>query len=316
MTKPILSVVVPCFNEEECLRALHDRLTNVCKNITDAYEILLINDGSRDASWAIMADLAAQDSHVAAINLSRRFGHQIALSAGLSLCHGQRILILDADLQDPPESLPGMMALMDQGADVVYGLRTNRAGEGFFKRASAHLFYRFLSRMAEVDLPRDAGDFRLISRRALDILNRMPERSRYIRGMVGWIGLKQVPFPYERAPRLAGQTHYPLGKMLRFALSAITSFSVAPLRLASLCGIGIGLISLLMLFYALVAWLLGDTVEGWTSMVMIILTLGSLQLIGLGIMGEYMGHLYMESKARPLFIVDEVIRAQDPAAPT
>jgi glycosyltransferase involved in cell wall biosynthesis len=205
---PALSIVVPCFNEEACLSALHERVGTAARNsVGDDYEIVLVNDGSRDGSWPVMRTLAASDPHVVAVNLSRNHGHQLALTAGLDLSRGDMILIIDADLQDPPELLPDMIAAMRaEDADVVYGVRRSRSGETAFKRATAHGFYRLLSRATEVDIPVDAGDFRLMSRRALDALLAMPEQARFIRGMVAWIGFKQVPFAYDRQERFAGST--------------------------------------------------------------------------------------------------------------
>jgi dolichol-phosphate mannosyltransferase len=267
---------------------------------------VLVNDGSRDASWAVIGLLADEDSRIVAVNLSRNYGHQLALSAGLATCRGNRVLILDADLQDQPELLGQMMALMDDGADIVYGQRIRRNGESWFKRATSAAFYRLLSKLADVDIPMDTGDFRLMSRRAVDILNKMPERNRFLRGMASWIGLKQVPLLYERAPRFAGSSHYPFGKMLRFAMDAITSFSVTPMRIASYTGVTLGLASIAALIYVLHSWITGQTVQGWTSLMVIVLVIGSVQLISLGLFGEYLGRLYMESKQRPLYVVDEV----------
>jgi dolichol-phosphate mannosyltransferase len=203
-----LSIVVPCFNEQSCLMTLHERLTrSATRAAGDDYEIVLVNDGSKDGSWATMQEIAASDPRVTAVNLSRNHGHQLALTAGLDLSRGQNVLIIDADLQDPPELLPDMLQTMrETGADVVYGVRRSRAGETAFKRATAHGFYRLLSRATEVEIPLDAGDFRLMSRRALDALLAMPEQARFIRGMVAWIGFKQVPFAYDRAERFAGET--------------------------------------------------------------------------------------------------------------
>jgi len=244
-----LSIVVPCFNEEACIPELHRRLTGTAaKAVGDDYEIVLVNDGSRDGSWQAMQRLAATDPHVVGVNLSRNHGHQLALTAGLDLCRGGTILIIDADLQDPPELLPAMLdAMRNQEADVVYGVRRSRSGETAFKRATAHGFYRLLSRATEIDIPLDTGDFRLMSRRALDALLAMPEQSRFIRGMVAWIGFKQVPFAYDREERFAGTTKYPLSKMLRFAFDALTGFSSAPLKLASHAGLLLSLGSLLLL---------------------------------------------------------------------
>ena len=311
-----LSIVVPCFNEEACLPALHQRLTAAARSaVGEDYEIVLVNDGSRDGSWSIMSSLAAEDAHLLAVNLSRNHGHQLALTAGLDLCSGETILIIDADLQDPPELLPAMLETMRaQDADVVYGVRRSRAGETAFKRATAHGFYRLLSRATEVDIPLDAGDFRLMSRRALDALLAMPEQARFIRGMVAWIGFRQVPFAYDRAERLAGETKYPLGKMVRFAFDALTGFSSAPLKLASHIGIGLSVGSVLLILYIAYAWLSGMSIQGWTSLMLIVVIIGAVQMFVLGLMGEYIGRLYNESKRRPLYIVQEVAGgdARDP----
>ena len=306
MTK--LSIVVPCFNEEACIPELHRRLTAAARTaVGEDYEIVLVNDGSRDGSWLAMRALAASDRHVVAVNLSRNHGHQLALTAGLDLCRGEKILIIDADLQDPPELLPAMLETMrDQDADVVYGVRRSRAGETAFKRATAHGFYRLLSRATEIDIPLDAGDFRLMSRRALDALLAMPEQSRFIRGMVAWIGFRQVPFPYDREQRFAGTTKYPLSKMLRFAFDALTGFSSAPLKLASHAGLLLSLGSLLLLAYIAYAFLAGRSIKGWTSLMLVVVVLGAVQMFVLALMGEYIGRLYNEVKGRPLYVVQEV----------
>ena len=303
-----LSIVVPCFNEEACLPALHQRLGAAARSVAgDDYEIVLVNDGSRDASWEIMQRMAEGDRHLLAVNLSRNHGHQLALTAGLDLCRGERILVIDADLQDPPELLPAMIATMEaEHADVVYGVRKSRAGETAFKRATAHGFYRLLSRATEVDIPLDAGDFRLMSRRALDALLAMPEQARFIRGMVAWLGFRQVPFAYDRQERFAGETKYPLRKMVRFALDALTGFSSAPLKLASQVGIGLSIGSVVLILYIAYAWAIGRTIPGWTSLLLIVVVIGAVQMFVLGLMGEYIGRLYNESKRRPLYIVQEV----------
>ena len=303
-----LSIVVPCFNEEACLGALHERLTQAARTaVGEDYELVLVNDGSRDGSWAIMQRLAADDPHLIAVNLSRNHGHQLALTAGLDLCTGDTILIIDADLQDPPELLAPMLDTMrETGADVVYGVRKSRRGETAFKRATAHGFYRLLSRATDVDIPLDAGDFRLMSRRALDVLLAMPEQARFIRGMVAWIGFRQVPFAYDRAERLAGETKYPLRKMVRFAFDALTGFSSAPLKLASQVGIGLSIGSVLLILYLVYAWLSGFSIQGWTSLMLVVVVIGAAQMFVLGLMGEYIGRLYNESKRRPLYVVQEV----------
>jgi glycosyltransferase involved in cell wall biosynthesis len=303
-----LSIVVPCFDEEACLPELHHRLTAAARGtVGEDYEIVLINDGSRDGSWRIMERLAVADRHLIAINLSRNHGHQLALTAGLDMCRGDNVLIIDADLQDPPELLGEMIATMEQErADVVYGVRKSRAGETAFKRATAHGFYRLLSRATEVEIPLDTGDFRLMSRRALDALLAMPEQSRFIRGMVAWIGFKQVPLPYDRKERLAGETKYPLRKMVRFALDALTSFSSAPLKLASHAGFILSAGSVLIVGYILIGWLSGRSVPGWTSLMLVVVVLGAIQMFVLALMGEYLGRLYNEAKRRPLYIIQEV----------
>lgn len=309
--RPALSIVAPCLNEAENLRELHARLSAVCrKEVGESYEIVFIDDGSQDGSADILRDLTEQDPHTAIIRLARTFGHQAALSAGLSLCRGSRIFILDADLQDPPELLPAFMKALDDGADIAFGQRLRRAGESAFKRASASLFYRLFEKLADAPIPRDAGDFRLISRRVADTLEKMPERSRFLRGMMGWMGFKQTPIPYERAPRKAGQTKYPLRKMMRFAFDGITSFSVVPLRIASYMGAAFGLAALALLAYVFRAWLTGETVPGWTSLMAVVLAIGSVQLVCLGVFGEYLGRLTMETKQRPLYIVDEIVRSE------
>jgi dolichol-phosphate mannosyltransferase len=254
-----------------------------------------------------MQRMAADDPHVVAVNLSRNHGHQLALTAGLDLCRGETILIIDADLQDPPELLAGMcQAMREQEADVVYGVRKSRAGETAFKRATAHGFYRLLSRATEVDIPLDAGDFRLMSRRALDALLAMPEQARFIRGMVAWIGFRQVPFAYDRAERFAGATKYPLKKMMRFAFDALTGFSSAPLKLASHAGLLLSAGSVLLILYIAYAWLTGRNIPGWTSLMLVVVVLGAVQMFVLALMGEYIGRLYNEAKRRPLYIVSEV----------
>ncbi|MBA3669343.1 MAG: glycosyltransferase family 2 protein [Sphingomonas sp.] len=303
-----LSIVVPCFNEEACLPELHQRLGAAARiAVGEDYELVLVNDGSRDTSWDIMRRLADTDPHLVAVNLSRNHGHQLALTAGLDICCGDRILIIDADLQDPPELLAPMLgAMTDQQADVVYGVRRSRDGETAFKRATAHGFYRMLSRATEVDIPLDAGDFRLMSRRALNALLAMPEQARFIRGMVAWIGFRQVPFNYDRKERFAGETKYPLGKMVRFAFDALTGFSSAPLKLASHAGLALSAGSVVIVLYILYAWLSGQSIQGWASLMLVVVVLGAVQMFVLALMGEYIGRLYNEAKGRPLYIVQDI----------
>jgi polyisoprenyl-phosphate glycosyltransferase len=303
-----LSVVAPCYNEALGLAEFHRRVSAICsKTVGTDYEIILINDGSRDGTWSLMSELAASDAHVLAINLARNYGHQIALTAGLRYARGNRILIIDADLQDPPELLDQMMRWMDEGADVVYGQREIRQGETWLKRTTANLFYRLLERLVEIEIPRDTGDFRLLSRRALTVLNAMPEHDRFIRGMVSWIGLRQVAVHYARQPRFAGTGNYPVRKMLRLAIDAVTGFSTRPLRVASYLGAFFGAIGLLSLVYIIGAVLLGQTVRGWASVMTTVVLLGSFQLFILGIIGEYLGRLFQQAKNRPLFVVSEIL---------
>lgn len=311
---PQLSVAIPCYNEAPCLAALHQRVSAACSStVGSAYEIVLVNDGSVDETWPAIRSLADRDSHVVGVNLSRNHGHQLALTAGLSVCRGERILIIDADLQDPPELLSEMMSLMNQGADVVYGQRRSRAGETWFKKTTAALFYRFLRSLSDIEIPVDTGDFRLVSRRALDTLLAMPERDRFIRGMVAWMGFKQVPLVYARAERLAGTTKYPLKKMVRFAIDAITSFSVRPLRLASLFGLFLFIPTMALLAYVIYSWFTDNYVRGWASLMTLILFIGTMQMFLLGVIGEYLGRLFLEVKGRPLFIIKEVIGANQAA---
>ena len=304
-----LSIVVPCYNEEACLDELHRRVSAAAHAVVGAdHEIVFINDGSRDGSWTAMQRLAAVDPQLVAIDLSRNHGHQLALTAGLDLARGARILIIDADLQDPPELLGELMATMDrEAADVVYCVRRERAGESAAKKLTARLFYRLLARLTDTAIPLDTGDFRLISRRALDTLLSLPEQARFIRGMVAWIGFRQVPYSYDRAERLAGETHYPFAKMLRLALDAVTGFSTAPLRLASHAGLALTGVSLLVAAYITISWAAGRTVAGWTSLMLVVVGLGAVQMFVLGLIGEYLGRLYIEAKRRPLYIIGDVI---------
>ncbi|KQN25126.1 glycosyltransferase [Sphingomonas sp. Leaf33] len=308
MTRPALSVVIPCYNEEACLEQLHARVSAAARAaVGEDHEIVLVNDGSRDDSWGVMQRLSALDPRLVAINLSRNHGHQLALTAGLDLCAGEQILIIDADLQDPPELLTDMRAAMvEQAADVVYAVRRKRDGETFFKKATASAFYRVLDRVTDVPIPLDTGDFRLMSRRALDAFLSLPEQARFIRGMVAWVGFRQVPFLYDRQERVAGESKYPLGKMIAFALDAVTGFSTAPLRFASHVGLALTGATVLLFLYVMGSFVLGHTVQGWTSTMLVVLFLGSVQMFVLGMIGEYLGRLYVESKRRPLYLIADV----------
>jgi len=303
---PTLSVVAPCFNEQQVLPEFLRRVRAVCEGLGLPYEIVLVDDGSRDATWPIIAAARVSDPHILGIRLRRNHGHQLALSAGLAACTGQLILLIDADLQDPPELLPDMIELMrTESADVVYGQRRERSGETLFKRASAAAFYRFIDWLADVEIPWDAGDFRLMNRQVADLLSAMPEHHRFLRGMVAWLGGRQVPILYDRDPRHAGKTKFSLGRMMRFASDAITGFSRRPLQVATATGALAALFSVCLAIYSLTGWALGTTVPGWTSATAAFGFLSALQFFMLGVIGEYLGRLYEESRGRPLFLEAE-----------
>lgn len=308
-----LSVIVPCFNEEDVLNELYNRVTVACKNfVADSYEFILVNDGSYDGTWRLIQDLSSKDGRVVGVNLSRNFGHQIAITAGIQVSLGERLFILDADLQDPPELLGSMMRLMDENYEVVYGLRSIRKGESALKKVSCYFFYRLLSKIIEIDIPLDTGDFRLITRRVANHLIQMPESHRFIRGMISWVGFRQVALPYDRDPRYAGVTKYPFTMLLRLALDAITGFSVLPLRIASLVGLSVaGLGFVFSIYLVLLYFMRGIALEGWTSLAVLVLMLGGIQLLVIGIIGEYLGRLYMQSKGRPIFIIQDLIKGND-----
>jgi dolichol-phosphate mannosyltransferase len=306
---PGLSVAVPCYNEASVLEELWRRLTAACCTVCHDYEIVFVNDGSSDATWEVICELARRDIHVLGVNLSRNRGHQIALTAALAHCRGDRILIIDADLQDPPELLPQMWALMDAGADVVYGKRRSRQGETRFKTLTARLFYRLIARLTDVPIPEDTGDFRLITRRVGDVFRSMPEQHRFVRGMIAWIGLRQVPILYDRAPRFAGITKYPLRKMVDFAFDAVFSFSTQPLRLGLYLGLSMCILSILLIVATIIWWLVLNPLPGWTSLMIAVLFVGGIQTILLGVIGEYLSRLYLQSKGRPLYVVQGLVGA-------
>jgi polyisoprenyl-phosphate glycosyltransferase len=316
-SSPKLSIVAPCHNEQDGLEEFHRRASAAAKEVVgEDYELIFVNDGSRDATWTVMRKLVALDPRLVLINLARRHGHQLALTAGLEMCRGDRILTIDSDLQDPPELLAEMWRLMnDERVDVVYGLRGQRFGETRFKRSSAAVFYWLLQRIGDADIPGNVGDFRLMTRRVVDVLKAMPEQHRFIRGMISWIGFRQIPLRYDRDPRFAGSSHYPLSRMMILALDALTGFSIAPLRMASYAGFLVGVLGLLMLVYTLGSWASGRVVDGWTSLTTIVLILGSLQLILVGLLGEYVGRMYIEQKQRPLFTIDRIV-TQNTESPT
>ncbi|BGE83874.1 MULTISPECIES: glycosyltransferase family 2 protein [Methylosinus] len=304
---PRLSVVAPCLDEELCIDAFFARASAACAAaVGEDYEIILVDDGSKDATWSKISALCALSGKVVGVRLSRNHGHQLAASAGLAVSRGARILLIDADLQDPPEALPEMMEIMDRGFDVVYGVRSSREGESRIKLFTAHCFYRILRIGAGVEIPRDVGDFRLMTRRVVDILDEMPERHRFLRGMVSWIGGRQAPYPYRRSPRFGGRSSYPLAKMLHFAGDAITSFSVLPLRLAMCLGLAAAVTAFAVFLYALYSKFAGEAVPGWTSVVASGAFFAGAQLFVLGVIGEYIGRLVEQQKGRPLYIIETV----------
>jgi dolichol-phosphate mannosyltransferase len=302
-----LSVVVPCFNEQAVIAETHRRLRTVLSGIADIdWEILYVDDGSRDDTLAVLRAIQADDAGVRVIALSRNFGHQIAVSAGLEAASGDAVVLIDADLQDPPELIPDMLARWRDGVDVVYGERASRAGETRFKRLSASLFYRLLNRLSTTPIPIDTGDFRLMDRRVVDAVLAMPERDRFLRGMVAWTGFNQEPIPYRRDVRAAGESKYPLRRMLRFAADGLLSFSLVPLRLAVYVGLVTSALALFGILYALALRLFTEIwVPGWTLLFIAVLFLGGVQLLSLGVIGEYLGRVYWEVKRRPLYLVKE-----------
>jgi polyisoprenyl-phosphate glycosyltransferase len=304
---PLLSVVVPCFDEELVIRNTHRRLVDTLGRRTDLhFEIIYVDDGSRDGTLPILKDLQQTDARVRLVALSRNFGHQLAASAGLECTAGDAVVLIDADLQDPPEVILEMLELWRDGADVAYGVRSEREGETAFKLWTAKTFYRFINRLSDVAIPLDTGDFRLMDRDVIDALIAMPERDRFVRGMVAWIGFRQEPVHYRRAPRLAGETKYPLRKMVAFAVDGIVSFSIVPLRLAVFFGLAASTLAVAGILYALILRLYTDDwVTGWTLMFIAILFVGGVQLVFLGVLGEYLGRIYGEVKRRPLYLVKE-----------
>ena len=306
----LLSVIVPCFNEELVLRDTHERLTKALRELKDVqFEIIYVDDGSRDQTQKILTDLQANNREVRVLRLSRNFGHQIAVTAGLEQAAGNAVVIIDADLQDPPEVIPEMVQRWREGNHVAYGSRIAREGESRFKLWTAKAFYRLINRLSDTRIPVDTGDFRLMDRKVVDVLLAMPERGRFLRGMVSWIGFRQIAVPYHRASRPAGESKYPLFKMISFAMDGIISFSVLPLKLA----VGTGMVAIWMavigIIVAVVVRLFGlydlQLGRGWASIFVAVLFMGGIQLVSLGIIGEYLGRIYTEVKRRPLYAVEE-----------
>ena len=304
----LLSVIVPCKNEEAVLRETHRQLENVLQQLDTDFEILYVDDGSTDSTFDVLREIQGIDNRVRVVQLSRNFGHQNASTAGLEHASGDAVVLIDADLQDPPEVIPLMVKLWRNGFDVAYGRRTERDGETPFKLWTAGAFYRILNRLSAVPIAANTGDFRLMDRKVVNALLRMPERDRFLRGMVSWLGFRQVAVPYRRAPRFAGNTKYPFFKMCRFALDGITSFSALPLKMASWLGFSASAVALALIVYAVgMHALTNKWVTGWTSLFIAVLFMGGAQLICLGIVGEYIGRIYAEIKQRPLYLVQELL---------
>ncbi len=303
---PVFSVIGPVYNEVEILPSFYTRIRDVMENIGEPWELILVDDGSDDGSTEISKELAREDPHVRPVVFSRNFGHQIALTAGLDYSRGQAVVVIDTDLQDPPEVIPDLVSKWREGFEVVYAVRAEREGETLFKKATASFFYRFINRITDVHIPLDTGDFRLMDRKVVDVLNTMREKHRFPRAMASWVGFKQIGVEYKREARTAGETKYPFRKMFQLALNAITSFSYFPLQLATYIGFVCAGVSALAILVVIVMRLIGNQAFfGQATTLIAVLFLGGVQLISLGIMGEYVGRLYDEAKGRPLYIVRE-----------
>ena len=304
--KPTVTIIAPIYNEFEPLPELYRRVNETMSATGETWELILVDDGSRDGSTDRIRQLAGSDEHVKPVIFARNFGHQIAVTAGLDYSRGDAVVIIDADLQDPPELIPELLEKWREGYQVVYAVRAEREGESLFKLFTAKLFYRLIYRITDVDIPLDTGDFRLIDRKVVDVLNQMRERHRFLRGMASWVGYKQVGVPYKRSARYAGTTKYPLKKMIKFASDAITGFSYFPLQLATYLGFISAGISILAIPVVIALRLAGSQAFfGQATTLIAVLLLGGVQLISLGILGEYIGRLYDEAKGRPLYIVSE-----------
>lgn len=304
-----ITVIVPCFDESEAIAECHRRLTEVLRGLDIPYEIVYVDDGSRDSTFAFLQAIYSSDSNVTVVELSRNFGHQIAVTAGLEIATGDVVVIMDADLQDPPEIIAEMLKMWEQGYEVVYGVRDTRKGESGFKLWTAKLFYQFINTLSDVAIPLDTGDFRLLDRKAVEAIKSMPERHRLLRGMCSWIGFRQYGLKYARGVRIAGTTKYPLKEMLNLALDGIASFSTIPLRFVAAVGFLSAALSMLGILYALIVRLFTHTwVPGWTISFIGMLFLGGVQMMSLGIVGEYVGRIYAETKHRPLYFARSVLR--------
>ena len=309
--RPVYSIVAPAVNEEDTLPHFYARVVAVMEQVGEPFEVVLINDGSSDGTFRVMRALHERDPRVRVVDFSRNFGHQIAISAGLDYARGDAVIIMDSDLQDPPEVVPQLIARWKAGAEVVYAQRARRTGETRFKLLTAAAFYRLIARITSVEIPRDTGDFRLLDRRVVETLVTMREHHRFMRGLSAWVGFRQEAVQYDRHERFAGATKYPLRKMIRFALDAITAFSYAPLQLATSFGFLLAALSLVGIVVAIIVRVFGGAIQGQGTTLIVVLFLGGIQLIFLGIIGEYLGRIYDEVRARPLYIVREVLDEDD-----
>jgi len=304
---PVLSVVAPVCNEAEVVETFYERVRAAVGPL-GPFELVLVDDGSTDGSWEQMLAVAAKDPSVRLVRLSRNFGHQLALTAGLDAARGDAVVTIDSDLQDPPELIPELVLRWRDGYDVVYAVRSERDGERRWRLAGIGLYYRLLRRIAGTEIPEQVGDFRLLSRRAVDSLARMPERARFLRGMSTWIGFRQIGVPYRRDARFAGRTKYPLRKLMRLGLDGIFSFSTLPLKLVSALGFLLVVFCMGVLAWSLYVWLFeSHRPQGWTSLIAVVLLLGGVQLLSLGIIGQYVARIFDEAKQRPLYLVDEIV---------
>lgn len=314
----LLSVVVPVFNENEVIHLFYDRVKAVLDSLDDNdYELIFVDDGSTDESYQKLQSLAKSDSHIKLVKFSRNFGHQIAITAGIDFSKGDAVVVIDADLQDPPELIKDFILKWDDGFDVVYGIREKREGESKFKLFTATIFYRLLKYLIKIDIPVDTGDFRLMSRRIVNQFKDLKERDRFVRGLISWVGFNQVGIPYIRDKRYAGSTKYPLSKMVKLALDGITSFSTIPLRLVTLSGFFASFLAFLYGCSVFIQKVLGYTVQGWATIMVAMIFLGGVQLICLGIIGEYIGRIFNESKQRPIYVIDQIYdkQSQDITSP-
>lgn len=301
-----ISIVVPVYNEEKSIRLMYDRLCKSIGSITQNFEIIYVNDGSRDNSFLELVKLSQEDERVFYIHFSRNFGHQIAVTAGLDKSRGKAVVIIDGDLQDPPEVIPEMYAKHKEGFEVVYGQRAKRKGESWFKKITAKYFYRILKSITNVNIPVDTGDFRLIDRKIVECLKLMPEQNKFLRGQIAWLGFRQTSVTFERDERLYGETGYPFSKMLKFALDGITGFSDVPLQFVTKTGIFISFVSFLVILYAIFShFILKQTITGWTSLIISSMFIGGVQLISVGIIGEYISRINKNVQNRPLYIIDQ-----------